>query len=220
MAEISNSAGGNPQGSGASRQPVSPQLAININRVKPWVAAALLLAVVVLGVYAFQTYRYWSSTDRSVVLTQRTDILTALLAREEPALAETAARLVAEQNRLEHLKGEFRYRANDGLITTLTTTAESNGIGLASITVADPAPEEIDGIRYQIQPIAVTALGSPEGITSFLESIGDLAPSATVCSIQLAGLDSTTVGKLRILFYLSPESIDDGEPEDPATGTP
>ena len=79
-----------------------------------------------------------------------------------------------------------------------------------------PAHDEGDGIRYQIQPIVVTALGSPRGIFSFLESLGEPAPSAVVSSIQLSGLDSASVAKLSIQFYLSPQSVLDTELEDGA----
>ena len=194
------------------RQPISGQ----ISKVKPWVAIAVLLAVAILGIYGFQAYRYWSSWEKTGSLTNRADTLTAILSRDEPSLEESANRLETSRRRLEQLRQEFDYGSIDDLISTLSTTAASTGVGLASITVPCPAPDEVDGIRYQIQPIVVTALGSPRGIFSFLESLGEPAPSAVVSSIQLSGLDSASVAKLSIQFYLSPQSVLDTELEDGA----
>lgn len=201
----------------ASRgQPVPAQIPGQIARLKPWVAVALLLAAVILAIYAYQAFHYLSSWDKTGSLTARTDTLATILSREEPALEEIEGRLDVGQQRLKQLRLEFDYASIDSLISMLSTAASSAGVGLASITVSAPAPEEIDGIRYQVQPIAVTALGSPQVIFSFLESLSGPAPSATVSSVQLSGLDSASVAKLGFRFYLSPQPVLDGEGEDGA----
>ena len=192
------------------RQPVSGQIA----RVKPWVAIALLFMAAILGIYVYQGFNYWNSWEKTGALTARTDTLTVILSRDAPPLEEISNRLETGQRRLEQLRQEFDYASIDSMISMLSTTASSAGVGLASISVSDPAPGEIDGVRYQIQPIAVTALGSPQGIFRFMESLSMPAPSAVVSSVQLAGLDSASVAKLNVKFYLSPQPILDGELED------
>ncbi|MCH7712110.1 MAG: hypothetical protein IIC99_00670 [Chloroflexi bacterium] len=199
-----------------SRQTVSGQVSGQISRLKPWVAIALLLTAAILGIYGYQAFNYWTSWDKTGSLQAQTDTLTVILSRDEPALAEIAGRLDSGQQRLERLRREFDYESIDSMISMLSTTASAAGVGLASITVSDAVPEEIDGIRYQIQPIAVTALGSPQEIFRFLESLSGPAPSATVSSVQLSGLDSDSVSKLGFQFYLSPQAVVDGEAKDQA----
>lgn len=181
-----------------------------------WVAIAVLLAVGFLGIYAIQSYRYWTSWQNADSLAVRTDTLKVILSKDEPSLDEFASRLDNGQRTLEQLRHEFDHESVDSLISTLSTVASSAGVGLASMTVSNPAPEEIDGISYQIQPIVVSALGSPRQIFSFLESLIQVAPSAMVSSIQLSGLESSSVAKLSIHFYLSPQPASDGELEDEA----
>ena len=191
------------------RQPVSGHIA----RLKPWVAIALLLTAAILGIYGYQAFEYWGSWNKTGSLTTRTDTLTVILSRDEPPLQEIAARLDTGHRRLEQLRQEFDYASIDRLIYMLSTTASSAGVGLASITVSDPSLGEIDGISYQIQPIAVTALGSPQEFFKFLASLNEPAPSAPVSSVQLSGMDSTSVAKLSFQFYLSPRPVPDGDVE-------
>ena len=200
---------------GTSTAPASNRklVSIQMSEVKTWVAIAVLLAVVILAIFAVQSYRGWSSWEKTGSLTTRTDTLTSILSRDEPALDVISRQLDAGQRSLEQLRQEFDYASVDSMISILSTAASSAGVGLASITVSDAAPDEIDGIRYKIQPIAVTALGSPQGIFSFLALLSEPAPSAAVSSFQLAGLDSAAVAKLSIQFYLSPQPVLDGELE-------
>lgn len=169
-----------------------------------------------MGIYGYQGFHYWSSWDKTGSLTGRTDTLTAILSRDEPSLEEIAVRLDTGQRRLEQLRQEFNYASIDSLISMLSTTGSSAGVGLASMAVSHPAPQEINGIRYQVQPIAVTALGSPQEIFNFLEFLSEPAPSATVSSVQLSGLDSASVAKLSFRFFLSPQPVLDMEVEDEA----
>ncbi len=200
---------GSPQGTGTARRSTS----MRISRVKPWVAIALLAGVVITGIYGFQGYRYFDAWERTASMTAQTNALMALLSRDEPPLGNSAIRLDAGQQKLGDLKRSFEYDSIDGLIATLSNTAARADVGLSSINVSDPAPKIVEGIRYNIQPITVTALGTPQGIFRFLETIGEPAPSAVVSSIQLSGLDSTSMAKLTFHFYLSPEPVADDEQE-------
>lgn len=199
------------QGSAPRQEPDSGQTSGQLSQVKPWAAVAMLLTAVILVIYGYQAFNYWSSWSKTGSLTTRTDTLTRILSREEPSLEAIAGQLESSERQLEQLRQAFDYASVDSMISMLSTTASSVGVGLASISVSDPALDEIDGIRYQIQPITVTVLGSPPGIFSFLESFSEPAPSAVVSSFQIGGLDSDAVAKLSIKFYLSPQLILDGE---------
>ena len=201
-------------GDSTASQPKKQLLSIQMSEVKPWVAVAVMLAVVILGIYAIQSYRGWSSWEKTESLASRTGNLTVILARDEPPLEDIANQTETSQRKLERLRQKFEYVSVDSLIAMLSTIASSSDVDLASITVSDPIADEIDGIKYEIQPIAVTALGSTQGIFGFLGSLDEPAPSAVVSSVQLAGMDAESVAKLSFHFYLSPEASVDEEAGD------
>ena len=203
-------------GTSTAPEPKGQILSIQISEVKPWVAIAVLLAVAILGIYAIQSYRGWSSWQRTESLTARTGNLTVILSKDEPPLADIANWLETDQRKLEELRQKFEYVSVDSLIGMLSAIASSSDVDLVSIAVSDATADEIDGVKYEVQPIAVTAFGNTQGIFSFLESLNEPAPSAVVSNVQLAGLDSDPVAKLSFQFYLSPETDLDEEMGDGA----
>lgn len=180
-------------------------LARPLPAVKPWIAAAAILAVTIISYYAFQGYRYWNSSEQASSLSGRIDSLSTILGRSGQSSQEAEQRLEESQERLGRLKKEFNFSSIDGLIAILSSTAEASGIGLASITVPDPSPDTLDGIKYRLQPIAVTVHGERSAIYGFLSALNQKVPVMTVSSIRMAGLEFNPGAKLRLIFYLSPE---------------
>ena len=196
--------------------PTGQILSLQISEVKRWVAIAVLLTVVILGIYGIQSYRGWSSYEKTISLSARTATLSTILSRSEPPLADMASQLENDQQELEKLRQNFEYVTVDSLIAMLTGIASSSDVDLASITVADPKSDEINGLEYEIQQISVTAIGTTPEIFTFLEALDEPAPSAMVSSVQLAGVGSDSLAKINFHFYLSPTTVVDPEAEDGA----
>ena len=100
-------------GTSTAPEPKGQILSIQISEVKPWVAIAVLLAVAILGIYAIQSYRGWSSWQRTESLTARIGNLTVILSKDEPPLADIANRLETDQRKLEELRQKFEYVSVD-----------------------------------------------------------------------------------------------------------
>ena len=80
-------------GTSSDPTPTRQLLSVQISEVKKWVAIAVLLAVAILGIYGVQSYRGWSSWEKTESLTVRTNNLTTILSRDEPSLEDIANRL-------------------------------------------------------------------------------------------------------------------------------
>ena len=178
-----------------------------IAAARPWVIAAVVVAVALVVYFAGQGYRYYeASEDKSsardeISRLQRT-------AQSLPAgTAEQEAQLVANLIRLEELYSLFDYPDTDTLLNIVSETARDTGIDLRSISVGGVKIEPLGTLQYQVQPISVSISGPVPNIQGFLSSLREQVPVVAASSPSISNLQSDPVSQLQLRCFLSPEPI-------------
>lgn len=180
--------------------------------MKPWVAAAALLAVVLLGYYGLLGVRYWQATQQVASADTAIRRTTRALRGEVPDGAALAAELEAQKRRLAEVRGVFAARSTDAVLAALSGAAQEAGVALASVSLSPPRAELRDPFVYQAQPALVLVQGQTTDIYRFLEALHRRVPVADVTGVTLGGLDSSPAAQVQLLLYLEPQPV----PEKPA----
>lgn len=176
-------------------------------KVRPWVAIVLLLGVGLLGYYSTLGMRYWKSSDQ---VTDLTNQIRQLSRTERQKLPESGA-LTTSADSLDQLRGLFSYPSTDDLIAILTSTAKETQVDLGSVVVGDPQAKTRGELKYQTQPISITIQGQSTDIYRFFSRLYETVPVAALSRINIANLERNPVAQAQVLFYLSPEAIQEKE---------
>ena len=174
-------------------------------RVKPWIAVAVLLAIVLVGYYLFLGVRYGLAFQQMASLAGQIEQKSqgAFVLPDSEALELSLA--TGEQLLQEHRVWYSRPHKND-LMAQLSDVARESRVELISVTGADPLEETRGTVQYQVQPMTVNIQGDePEDIYRFISLLSEPPPVATVSSISISGFDGGSTAQIRFLLFFLPE---------------
>ena len=205
-----------------------------LSRVKPWLGVAVILAVVLLGYFLAQGWRYWqasgdvTSLNREILNSEnntRIMVLAGLAASEELEEQPTAG-----QRTIEELQRLFSHRSAEDLMTIVAATAVEAAVELTAINPGDLQFKVLGELQYQVQPIVVSVAGTqgstlngrtpPETLLPsaaniftadlfrFLTLLHENVPVVSVSGLTISGLGGSPLAQMQLLFYLSPTPIE------------
>ena len=176
-----------------------------LSKIKPWVGAAVVLGVVLLGYYGMLGMRYLGVTEEVSSLEEEIRITQAAL-RQQPADNES---LEAERDLQEKRLSAVRTLSNslhsDDLVGILAATARETDVYLSRIGIGDPKSELLDDVRYRTQPMSLTLAGEMLDIFEFLSSVQKKVPLTRVPTINISSPAVDPSAQVQMVFFLSPE---------------
>ncbi len=180
-------------------------------KVKPWVLIAAITALVVVGFYSLEGWRFWQAWDQSRVMTGQIEKINAKLNREPPTVEISDGQLDLRQQRLEYFENMFNQADLSQLIGVVSTTSWNSRVELPSISLGDPIYEDVGKTRYLTQSISLSAQGDVEDIYQFLSNLQQELPILAVPQISISEPGLTSTSQIQLTFYLQPETISDEE---------
>jgi len=190
------------------------ELQRHLPRVKPWVAAAVLLAMCLLGYYAALGMRYWKASEQTASLTSQIHQLSGKGSEGLPEEKALAAELESQEQRWEKLYSLFSYPETDDLIAIVSATAQETPVDLMSVAVGDPQQKTRGGIQYQTQPMTITLQGEAPDIYRFLSLLYQEVPVTAVSGFRITGLEGAPSAQVHLLFHLSPQATSENRGAD------
>ena len=163
-----------------------------VSRVNPWVGAAVILAVVLLGYFLVQGWRYWqasgnvSSLNREILKLENSTRLMVL--QGEQAEAEIESQPLEGQLTVEELESLFSHRSAEYLMTIVAATALEAPVELTTINPAPPQIEVLGELQYRAQPIAIAVGGTTDELFRFLSLLHENIPVVSVTDLTIGGL--------------------------------
>ena len=186
------------------------ELRRHLSRVKPWIAVAVFLSVVLLGYYAFLGIRYLKDSDEVDSLAAQQEQLTTTLSRISSDQEALKVQGESRQQQFDDASSLFNYLESYYLVGILSDTAQESSIDLQRITVADERQETQGGIEYSTQPMSATIRGETLDIYRFLSLLQEKVPGTSIVNISMSSLEGLPLAQVQILFYLSAEAISEG----------
>ena len=141
-----------------------------LNRVRPWVGAAVILAVLLLGYYLVQGWRYWQATGDSSSLekgVEKLDKNIALIANRGESIWADLERQPLQKPPVAELRDRFSEQPVLDLMAVVANTADRAAVSLTSL---NPQPQEtrvIGRLQYQVQTLSISVEGSTTAIYDF-----------------------------------------------------
>ena len=166
--------------------------------LKPWVAVAGLLAILIVGYSGFLGTRYLSASSH-------VDSLEAAAASGGAPggnSSEIAAQTLQRQQELLRARLEGSETSLLELIALIADTAEKTDVSVASTALDAAGSETVGQFRYVTQSVRFSLAGGAENILGFLSFLGDKMPFA-IEGLSLAGLNDAPVADATLVFYLS-----------------
>ena len=186
-----------------------------LSRVKPWAGVAVVLAMVLLVFYLVQGWRYWQASADSYSLNQeiqKSEEKIALMSQgSESATAELEGQQADRQRSPQELRDSFSYRTTGSLMATIASVASAASVELTSMNPDFPRTEVLGELQYQVQILAISVRGETADLYSFLASLHQQLPVVIASDISIGGFDGRPQAQLQLLFYLSPEPIQEPE---------
>jgi hypothetical protein len=181
--------------------------------VKPWIAIAVLVAVVLAGYYLFLGVRFGLALQQAASVTGRIEEKSpgSLVLSDNQALELS---LATGEQQLEEGREWYSLPPNNGLMARLSAVAGESRVDLISVTGVDPVEETRGTVQYLVQPMTANIQGDePEDIYRFISLLGETPPVTTVSSISMSGLDGGTTAQIRFLFFFLSEAAPENPPE-------
>ena len=183
-----------------------------LSRVKPWVGVAVILAVVLLGYFLVQGFRYWqasgdtSSLDREILDLENSTRLMILrgLAASEELEEETAE----GQRSIEELNSLFSQRSAENLMTAVAATAVEAEVELTAINPSASQIKLLGELQYYVQPIGISVEGGTTELFRFLTLLHENIPVVSVSELSIGSLSDSPLAQMQLLFYLAPAPIE------------
>ena len=182
-----------------------------LSKVKPWALVAAIVALMVLGFYSVEGWRYWQAWDQSRVMTNQIQQISAKLNQELPEVEISDGELDLRQRRLDYFEDMFKQSDISRLISIVSTTSWDSGVELPSISVGDPAFQEVGKTRYRTQSMSLSAQGDVRDIYRFLANLQQELPVLSVPKISISEPGPDSTAQIELVFYLQPETISDEE---------
>ena len=184
-------------------------------RVKPWVAVAALVAIVLVGYYFTLGIQYWVTSNQITSMSSQISHLSLAVQGEQmlPDEQKLKEELAYQEGRLEDLGGPLSGET-DALVAAVSSIAREARVGLSSVAMGDLEIRGHGDIQYRVQPMSVALKGQRDAIYSFLSLFSQEAggPIANVAKISMSDIDKLTSAQVQLLIYLAPEGTS-GEEE-------
>ncbi len=178
-----------------------------LSRVKPWIAVAVVVGVVVFG-YAISVVRgYSSGTDEVASLTAKIDGLSAKAPQSPPDEAVLMAEQAVEQQMLGSALSLYSYEHQYKIVDMMSEAADEVGVSLTVVAVGNSSAMSQGGVPLFSQSMNTSVTGDTLDIYRFLAVLQDRVPSTDVTSLTLGSLGANTSAQVHFLFFLSPESV-------------
>ena len=186
----------------------SAQIRMVLSRVKPWLAVAVILGVLLLGYYTVQGFRYVQAWREEALLQKRVEAVRAKMASASPVI-QAKVSLEARELQLDELRRQFNYGSSDDLVAVVYRIAQETGMSLETVSAGEPQPQTVEQVVYDVRPMDVTLDGEISDLYRFLSRLHQEVPVAAASSIRLSALDAAPSAQVQLLFYLSPEPIEE-----------
>lgn len=173
--------------------------------VKPWAVIAAVAAMIVVGFYSLEGWRYWEAWNGSKEMKEQISRIRAKVDREIPKAEGAARDLDVQENRLEYFEEMFNDVDVSTLIGTVSTTSWETGVEVPAISVGDPSFQDIGSTRYLTQSLSLTARGDINDIYSFLSNLHTELPVLAVPNISISAPGPEATAQIQLTFYLQPE---------------
>ena len=184
-----------------------------LSRVKPWVWAASMIAVVLLGYFLVQGWRYWqASSDVSSLNSQirKLDGNIKLLGEAgELAAAGAGTNSSNGQRSGEELRTLFSPRSAETLMARVAETALKAGVDLTAMTPGAQSPTVLGELQYEVQALSISLQGATTDLFRFLSLLQKKVPVVTASQFSISGVNVFTTAQIQLLFYFSPEPIEE-----------
>ena len=97
-------------------------------KAKPWALVAAITALVVVGFYSLEGWRFWQAWDQSRVMTGQIEKINAKLNREPPTVEISDGQLDLRQQRLEYFENMFNQAdlSQPGVVDLSSVSLESD----------------------------------------------------------------------------------------------
>lgn len=178
-----------------------------LTRVKPWVAVALVIAVVLIGFYLVLGMRYRHDSQQAASANNQLGRISGQLRQKALNIEALETGLKSQEQQLNEAIQTFNHRQPEDLVYILTTTAKETGIFLPKVTLGELGTETKSNVQYQVQSIAVIVQGTTPNIYRFLSVLQDKVAVAKVSTVTLSGLEGSPMAQVQLALYLSPETI-------------
>lgn len=179
-----------------------------LSRIRPWAAVAMLGAIVLLAFYTFQALQYWEAWNDTKTMNQDIERISRKLDKGVPRSENVSEKLASFQERRQYLRSLYHYPDTAGLMGIISSTSWDAGVDLPSISAGDPTLQNIDGMKYRVQPLSLTMRGTTPDIYRFLSTLHQKVKVLSVPGVNISspGAEETTA-QVQLNFYLSPEPI-------------
>ena len=164
--------------------------------LKPWVAVAAVLAILIVGYSGFLGTRYLSASSH----------VDSLEAQSAPApgggQSEISPQMLQQQQELLKERLESADYSLMDLIALISDTAEKTDVSVGSRVFDAPGEQTIGQFLYGTQRVRFSLAGGEENILGFLSFLADEVP-LVIQSLSLAGLNDAPVADATLVFYMS-----------------
>ena len=176
-------------------------------KMKPWVAVAAALALVLVVYFAYLATQYQRFSDEESALNRQTSSLQKAEQAEpsqEDALAEALEPL---ELRLEELRDWFTFQDVDELVLKLDVASREANVHLQTVAVGDVYQQNIGATQYEVQPINIELRAGTDDARRFLSVVHREMPMADLSSISIKGIEGEPRISIALVFYGSPQVI-------------
>ncbi len=184
-----------------------PTLQKYLPKMKPWIAVAAALALVLVLYFAYLGAQYQRFSEEGSVLNRQTESLQKVEQTEpsqEDALAEALEPL---ELRLEELRDWFTFQDVDELVLKLDVASREANVHLQAVAVGDVYEQSIGATQYQVQPINIEIRAGTDDARRFLSVVHRELPMADLSSISIKGIEGEPRISIALDFYGSPQVI-------------
>jgi hypothetical protein len=174
-------------------------------KVKPWVAVATVLALVMLGYSAYTGIRYRSLSsevselETSIAAHDRT--LSTQLSGDEALLAKEAEE---QSTKVQATIDRFSGPVASSLLAQVANAAESNGLQPNSLAGSTSDSARVGDLDFSTDGVAMALTGNIEDLSDFLDTLREGFPGTTLIDMRVVGLEGKPSIQAEIVIHHSP----------------
>lgn len=165
----------------------------------------VLVGLVVLGYTIMLSLRYWQAVSEMATLKRQEQHLTSGLVKIPFSVEALEERVESQKGWLGNLQAQLEPQEAEGLMALVADVAQRIPVTVTSIVAGEREYRTVEGIRYEVQPMAVTLQGSREQIMQFLASLREARFPVAVSSLRIGEPHETASAYVQIAFYMGPE---------------
>jgi len=186
-----------------------------LSRIKPWVKVAVVLAVVLLGYYLFQGWRYWQAagdiSSREEAISKSDRNITRMAGIIQSAAKELDSGEVKRQRPVAELRSLFNPKPVENLMAIVAASASKASVDVTTMNPGSPRTEVLGEWQYQVQTLSITVRGATVDLYRFLSLLQTDVPVVSASEVRISGARGSRLAQMDLLFYLGPEPAPEGE---------